>query len=132
MRRNPLKTAVDHLTAYVEDFVKNAWEAIGDFRKNVGDLRLETEKGVLALRADLDRAWSLNESRNAVHRKADEDLQNALQRLNERLSKIEGEPKATVAFAHLAGLNDRIQKLEESGLAITIPVKLFQEIVNKS
>lgn len=132
-QQSKLLKAVASVTGLVTTLRENLWEAIGDLRKNVGDVRLKTldvEKrthdAVLELqkahnlvagdaerlREDANRAWALAESRNSVYRKNNDDLIVAIQKLNERLSKIEGEPKAAAAFQHLTGINGRIEILE--------------------
>lgn len=99
-----------HLRLAVAEAFKNLEE-----RTKIGFERVEVD--VKALRADVDRAWSLQESRNAVHRKAADDLFVALQRFNERLSKLEG----NVVIANgqvgmlgecIAAHNNRIENLE--------------------
>ncbi len=85
--------------------VGSLWEAIDSQHKDVEQLRLASgdlfnrtatgfdrvQKDVTGLRADVNRAWTLQESRNSVFRKFEDDVLRTLQTFNEHISKLEGD-----------------------------------------
>ena len=90
-------------------------------RKNVGDVRLSLNSVTAKLKVEIDRAWELQESRNLLFRKFEEDTFRTLQTLNARLSRLEEKVDTSVVDRNQIGMlseciaahNERIQVLND-------------------